>query len=151
MSGCLDAEESGDTGKGGIFTHALLLAVDNLTQQDEEDYSVSKAYNMTLKYDDEIFNSRQTITLNMTEKARERSMLWPMQPQYEYSAPLRRARHRKRALNDDPASSQAELEQLGVKPGPMTTLANGDQNLDIDLSTLPKERRAPCEVKCCIQ
>merc|ERR1712032_1584467 len=47
MAGCLDNQTSGDIGKGGIFTHSMLLAIDQLQDAGEEDYSVGMLFNGT--------------------------------------------------------------------------------------------------------
>merc|ERR1712024_227427 len=46
MSGCMDDQTSGDTGNGGIFTHSMLLAIQQLQQQGDDDYSVGKLNNV---------------------------------------------------------------------------------------------------------
>merc|ERR1719327_2589280 len=35
ITGCLDEQTSGDIGRGGIFTHSMLMAVSNLQQRGE--------------------------------------------------------------------------------------------------------------------
>merc|ERR1712125_236256 len=48
MTGCLGHQTSGDMGKGGIFTHSLLVALQKLVEGGDEDPSVGLVYNTTL-------------------------------------------------------------------------------------------------------
>merc|ERR550532_218698 len=59
ITGCLDDQTSGDIGKGGIFTHSMLLAIGALKDDGEDSYSVAKLYNRTIEKDDEVFASKQ--------------------------------------------------------------------------------------------
>lgn len=89
MSGCMDSQTSGDTGKGGIFTHALLLAVQDMQEEDEDgDYSVAQLYNKQLEKDDEVFDSAQDITVKWTtELSGPQDMAWPLIPTQPFQAP----------------------------------------------------------------
>lgn len=69
MSGCTDAQTSGDTGRGGIFTHSLLMAIDALQQVGKDNYNVATVYNATLKFDEKIFASAQDISITMSPTA----------------------------------------------------------------------------------
>jgi len=90
-SGCKDSQTSGDTGQGGIFTHALLLAIQDFADNGDSDYSVGQLYNIQLDKDDETFDSKQDITLNWTSKlAGAQGMAWPMIPDEGYVAPYNR-------------------------------------------------------------
>jgi len=71
MSGCRDSQTSGDTGRGGIFTHALLLAIQQMQEDQEDDYSVAQLYNVQLEKDDEVFDSAQDITVKWTSNSME--------------------------------------------------------------------------------
>lgn len=88
ISGCKDKQTSGDTGKGGIFTHAMLLAVDGLKTREVNSYTAHELYGETLAVDDSVFNSAQDITM---QKRPDDKMAWPLVPPGNYIAPMRRA------------------------------------------------------------
>lgn len=91
IAGCLDEETSGDIGRGGIFTHAMLLAIDKLQESELEDYSVGMLYNATLLEDERIFHSAQNITMQYTAACEPNAMAWPLVPLVEdYEAPLKK-------------------------------------------------------------
>lgn len=88
LSGCRDGQTSGDTGRGGIFTHSLLMAIQTLQDNDNDDYSVAQLYNGTLTKDDEVFNSEQEITMKWTTAlGAAENMAWPLVPQTNFQAP----------------------------------------------------------------
>lgn len=88
ISGCTDDETSGDTGRGGIFTHSMLLAIQDLQEQGNDDYSVGQLYNLTLDKDDSTFDSAQDITANFcTDLGGLEDMAWPLIPDPGYTAP----------------------------------------------------------------
>lgn len=91
ITGCLDNQTSGDIGKGGIFTHSMLLAIDKLAQSGESDYSVGLLYNATLEEDDAVFNSAQEITMQCASGCSPDRVAWPLIPTRPYSAPLKQA------------------------------------------------------------
>lgn len=88
ITGCLDGQTSGDIGKGGIFTHSMLLAIGELKDEGEEDYSVGKLYNTTVEKDDEVFHSQQDITLQCAPGFRPNCMAWPLVPSDGWQPPL---------------------------------------------------------------
>mmetsp|Transcript_89669 Transcript_89669/g.278553 ORF Transcript_89669/g.278553 Transcript_89669/m.278553 type:complete len:301 (+) Transcript_89669:82-984(+) len=90
ITGCLDGQTSGDIGRGGIFTHSMLMAVGELKNDGEDDYSVGKLYNVTLEKDDEVFNSQQDITLQCAPGFQPRQMAWPLIPTGDWSPPYNR-------------------------------------------------------------
>jgi hypothetical protein len=88
ISGCTDDQTSGDTGNGGIFTHSLLMAIADFSNNDNASYSVGQLYNKTLEFDDSVFNSEQDITAaKSTNLASISGMAWPLIPQGGYQAP----------------------------------------------------------------
>lgn len=87
ITGCLDGQTSGDIGKGGIFTHSMLMAVAQMQQDGEEEYSVGKLYNQTLEKDNSVFNSQQDITMQCSPGRVPNQMAWPLIPQGGYTAP----------------------------------------------------------------
>lgn len=92
IAGCADSQTSGDMGKGGIFTHSMLLAIDKLQRSAQDhDYSVGLLYNASVHEDNEIFKSAQDITLKCPPGFSPDRMCWPFIPHTEYQAPLRRA------------------------------------------------------------
>eukprot|EP00927_Polykrikos_kofoidii_P072936 TRINITY_DN6900_c0_g2_i1.p1 TRINITY_DN6900_c0_g2~~TRINITY_DN6900_c0_g2_i1.p1 ORF type:complete len:302 (-),score=47.39 TRINITY_DN6900_c0_g2_i1:125-898(-) len=88
MSGCLDSQTSGDTGKGGIFTHSLLKAIELLQREGEDNYNIAQIYNTQLDQDDELFDSAQDITIAWSsDLPGPHDMAWPFIPTVQYTAP----------------------------------------------------------------
>lgn len=91
ISGCLDNQTSGDIGRGGIFTHSLLLAIDQLSGEGEDNYSVATVFNRTLSCKLKRFGkSGQQIAAEHTDAVIPQDMAWPLIPQIQYTAPLNR-------------------------------------------------------------
>mmetsp|Transcript_139268 Transcript_139268/g.388660 ORF Transcript_139268/g.388660 Transcript_139268/m.388660 type:complete len:345 (-) Transcript_139268:45-1079(-) len=88
--GCQDAQCSADAGRGGIFTHALLLAVDKLSKVGRDNYSVGMLFNAALHEDELVFGSKQDITIQTAPKFFTDGMAWPLVPPLGYQAPLSR-------------------------------------------------------------
>jgi len=88
IAGCQDEQTSGDIGRGGIFTHSMLLAIGALKEEDDDDYSVAKLYNGTLEKDDSVFDSKQDITLQTAPGFKPNAMAWPLVPQEGWQPPL---------------------------------------------------------------
>lgn len=87
ISGCEDTQTSGDTGRGGIFTHSLLMAIDELSKDnDSGHFSCSETYNRTLDKDADVFDSAQDISLSYSQGASGGNMAWPLCPPSSYSA-----------------------------------------------------------------
>lgn len=93
ITGCMDSQTSGDVGTGGIFTHSMLLAIENLKKSDDaqDEYSVGMLYNTTLAFDDKVFNSAQDITIGTTKSVKPNAMMWPLVPQQPYVSPMTKA------------------------------------------------------------
>lgn len=89
ITGCLDNQTSGDIGKGGIFTHSMLLALGALKEEGDSDFAVAKLYNKTIEEDEEVFNSEQDITLQSAPGFTPNHMAWPLMPQGGWQPPLR--------------------------------------------------------------
>eukprot|EP00927_Polykrikos_kofoidii_P072935 TRINITY_DN6900_c0_g1_i1.p1 TRINITY_DN6900_c0_g1~~TRINITY_DN6900_c0_g1_i1.p1 ORF type:complete len:279 (-),score=50.79 TRINITY_DN6900_c0_g1_i1:65-901(-) len=90
MSGCKDSQTSGDTGKGGIFSHSLLRAIEAMQQKGEDSYNVAQIYNTQLDQDDELFDSEQDITIAWSsDLPGPHDMAWPFIPTEKYTAPWR--------------------------------------------------------------
>jgi len=122
IAGCLDSQTSGDMGKGGIFTHSLLLAIDQLAEAEQEDYSCGMIYNATLNNDNKIFNSAQDITIQSSSATAPDRMAWPLMPAdgVDYRAPLSQA---SQASSGTPGGAPGVggmdpgmLAQLGLSP-----------------------------------
>mmetsp|Transcript_49444 Transcript_49444/g.127600 ORF Transcript_49444/g.127600 Transcript_49444/m.127600 type:complete len:363 (-) Transcript_49444:216-1304(-) len=88
MSGCTDSQTSGDIGKGGIFTHSLLLAIEKITKSGTDEFSVGLLYNATVHEDDKVFKSAQDIQLESPPGFMPNQMAWPLVPRGEYRSPL---------------------------------------------------------------
>jgi hypothetical protein len=91
MSGCRDNQTSGDTGQGGIWTHSLLLAIQQMQSNGNDDYSCAQLYNQQLEKDDETFNSAQDIQVHWTaDLGGPERMAWPFVPSQPYLSPWAR-------------------------------------------------------------
>lgn len=119
ITGCLDGQTSGDMGRGGIFTHSMLLAIDKLQDAGEEDYSVGLLYNACVEQDNKVFNSAQDITIQCTSAVEPNGMAWPLIPTDEnYKAPISQAAEQGNGKLDP-----AILQQFGV-PAHVAQFAN---------------------------
>lgn len=87
ISGCRDAQTSGDTGKGGICTHSMLMAIENLQRKGKQSYSVGQLYRETLHFDDSKFHSPQDIFLDTSPQTSSNSIQWPLIPKGQFQAP----------------------------------------------------------------
>jgi len=121
ISGCLDGQTSGDMGRGGIFTHSMLLAIDQLQDSGTEDYSIGMLYNGALDFDNRVFKSAQDITIQSSSAVSPDRMAWPLIPATDYKAPLTQAAAATGAASADEAVQQAMLDpallqQLGINP-----------------------------------
>lgn len=132
IAGCLDSQTSGDIGKGGIFTHSMLLAIDQLQDAGEEDYSVGMLFNGTLENDNKVFNSAQDITLKAPPGFSPDRMAWPLTPEGEYQAPLTQAAQQAAPPGSDVDANQgiqmamqnpALLAQLGISPSVVNAIS----------------------------
>jgi len=146
IAGCLDSETSGDMGRGGIFTHSLLLAIDQLQDAGTTDYAVGMLYNATLDNDNKVFNSAQNITIQSSKAVKPDKMAWPLIPSAEYQAPLTKASVQ--AGGDGSAQNAIQmalqnpqlLQQLGIKPQLVQFInATGIQEGKVDPEALIKE------------
>lgn len=88
ISGCTDDQTSGDIGKGGIMTHSMLKAIQDMEEQGEDDYSVADLYNCILDVDKSVFDSEQDITCSHSSACTPDAMAWPLNPKSSYTAPL---------------------------------------------------------------
>lgn len=116
ITGCLDSETSGDMGKGGIFTHSLLLAVDQLSEAEQEEYSIGMVYNACLENDNKIFNSAQNITIQSSAAISPDKMAWPLIPSAGYKAPLSQATTASGDAEGVSSLNPQLLAQLGINP-----------------------------------
>merc|ERR1712032_434042 len=101
IAGCLDGQTSGDIGKGGIYTHSMLLAIDQLEDAGEEDYSVGMLYNATLENDDKVFNSKQETTRHRSHRLHSKRLAlvlpaatWMQTQPYRWQCRIRSCLHR---------------------------------------------------------
>jgi len=88
MAGCMDSETSGDTGKGGIFTHAVLLALDRFGKLGDDDFSVGKLFNAAIWENKNVFHGVQHICIQSSPGFLPNQMAWPLIPSKVYVAPL---------------------------------------------------------------
>lgn len=121
ISGCLDDQTSGDIGNGGIFTHSMLLAIDQLEDAGESDYSVGMMFNATLENDEKVFHSRQEINIQTSNAVAPDEMAWPLVPLpgVDYQAPLTKACGGQHAPTPEQAAQISQmdpqvLQQLGI-------------------------------------
>jgi hypothetical protein len=123
ISGCRDAQTSGDTGNGGICTHAILLAVESLQRKGQTRYSVGKLFNETLRKDDEVFDSPQDITIDSCMGVMQTEIDWPLVPKSQYTAPHNGGGA---GPQDGPAPSNAYTVHSSVlQATPVPTYTNG--------------------------
>mmetsp|Transcript_21843 Transcript_21843/g.61059 ORF Transcript_21843/g.61059 Transcript_21843/m.61059 type:complete len:360 (+) Transcript_21843:72-1151(+) len=147
ITGCLDSQTSGDMGKGGIFTHAMLLAVDQLQDAGQEDYSVGMLFNATLEKDQKVFSSAQDITIQSTVSVTPDKMAWPLVPtSMNYKAPLTQAASQS-AGGAEVSAAQVNLgalnpqmlASLGIKPNLLQYVNQaGLQEGEIDIGKILK-------------
>lgn len=90
IAGCEDNQTSGDLGRGGIFTHSMLMAIQELQEEEEESYNVAKLYNVTLDKDNSIFHSAQDIEVQSAPGFLPTRMPWPLIPKQPYTSPYNR-------------------------------------------------------------
>jgi len=139
VAGCLDSETSGDMGRGGIFTHSMLLAIDQLQDAHEDEYCVGMLYNACLENDNKIFHSAQNITIQASRSVAPERMAWPLIPRSDYQAPLTKAAAAAGGGTPSEEGMQQALgnpqllQMLGIKPE-MTQFINasGIQSGHID-------------------
>lgn len=123
ISGCKDNQTFGDMGKGGIFTHSMLLALEHIKATGEEDFSVGALYNATLTEDDKVFKSEQDIQIRCTPSLKPNGMAWPLIPKGDYRSPLS-------------AATASTLQQVGVNPQAQHLLGGLDDILGGQISQL---------------
>jgi hypothetical protein len=87
VNGCRDTQTSGDTGSGGICTHALLLAIEQMQKKGLTSYNLSALFRETILIDDSVFHNPQDITLDSAPGFRPSEMQWPLVPKTAYAAP----------------------------------------------------------------
>jgi len=134
ITGCLDSQTSGDMGRGGIFTHSMLLAIDHLMRAGEAEYSTGMLFNATLKEDDRVFSSAQDITIQCTSSVTPDGMPWPLIPLEPYKAPLSQAAEAAvpsaeggtpSVASGSDLQANAELcEALGISPATLQFVGN---------------------------
>lgn len=87
ISGCRDSQTSGDTGKGGICTHSMLMAIEAFQKKGKNRYSVGDLYRATLSFDDQKFASPQDIYLDTAPQCSSNNIDWPLVPKGPFQAP----------------------------------------------------------------
>jgi len=90
ITGSQDARCSEDDSKSGIFTHALLLAIDKLSKVGRDNYSVGMLFNAALHEGDLVFGSKQDMAIQTAPEFSTDAMAWPLVPPIGYQAPLSR-------------------------------------------------------------
>lgn len=86
ISGCRDAQTSGDIGSGGICTWAMLLSVEAL-QETRAQYSMARLFHEVLRQDDRVFNSKQDITMDHSKGCSPHDVPFPLIPKGKYTTP----------------------------------------------------------------
>lgn len=86
ISGCKDEQTSGDTGKGGIFTHSVLMAVQALVAK-KNHFSVGEVFTCAVEEDGKTFVSPQVITMEASPGTCVDCIAWPFIPPLSYQAP----------------------------------------------------------------
>jgi len=109
ITGCRNTQVSSEVcGRGGLFTHALLLALAKLSRVGHEDYSVGACYNAIVREAEESFRAYQEVVIQFAPQFSPDRMAWPLVPPLGYEAPLY-------LLCADGASADSP-DRLGVHP-----------------------------------
>mmetsp|Transcript_82598 Transcript_82598/g.242375 ORF Transcript_82598/g.242375 Transcript_82598/m.242375 type:complete len:305 (-) Transcript_82598:109-1023(-) len=89
MSGCEDNQTSAGTGKGGMFSRALTMSIQDIVEENQgESFMVSDVYNRTLDKYQEIKTAAHTQNISIHGcLARPSEMVWPLQPPVGYMSP----------------------------------------------------------------
>lgn len=138
VTGCMDSQTSGDMGKGGIFTHSMLVAIQKLVEGGDEEFSVGMLYNTTLQYDKRIFDSPQDISIQCTANMKPDGMAWPFVPPDSYVSPMMKAKRDLHIENEDDDegaihSNPSAMQASGVSPDIAAHIASlSDDKLDIN-------------------
>jgi hypothetical protein len=91
LAGCKDEQTSTDTGRGGIFTTSMLLALNklNIKNGDDDTYSVGCLFNAMLKEGEQVMDTQlleQDFGLTASRAIRDPScMEWPLRPTRHYT------------------------------------------------------------------
>jgi len=88
IAGTRERRTAKESGRGGMFTHSMLMALDKLARIGHEDYSVGVLYNATLREAEDTFMAWQDISIQCTPGFAPGSMAWPLVPELGYEAPL---------------------------------------------------------------
>jgi len=86
----LEAGRGGEDMRRGIFTHALLLAIDKLSRVGRDNYSVGMLFNAWLSEDEQVFKGMQDLEIQTPDLFSPDAMAWPLIPPAGYQAPLSR-------------------------------------------------------------
>ena len=84
-------QTSGDTGKGGICTHSILMGVQAMSDKGADIYSVAELFTTCIRIDDKVFNSPQDISLNTSPNIIAVDWEWPLIPKSAYTSPYNKA------------------------------------------------------------
>jgi len=135
----------GASGAGGIFTQALLLAIERLQKLGEYDYSAGMIYNTVLEESARVFDGPPDITAQASCGTGCHEFAWPLVPQGAYTAPLSRfARMIERDAKYPLVVDEHELMALGVRPRVLPTVRTESVVRDADpLPDAPQSRRYP--------
>lgn len=87
ISGCRDNETSAHTGRGGMCTHSILLAIEALLRKGRTTFSCQELLRETLNENYTRFHSSQDITLSRTPRTLPSRVRWPLIPLNKYIAP----------------------------------------------------------------
>lgn len=93
-----DSQAAGDTGRGGIMTHSLLLTIAEFHDTNDDNYNVGALYNSCFQTQRKTFSADHELTLCCPNDFRPSKMAWPLIPQGDYSPPYKGYLHHKGAL-----------------------------------------------------
>lgn len=125
VGGCQDVHVAEETGREGIFTHSMLLAIDKLSKVGRDNYSVGMLFNATLHEDDVVFSSKQDITIQISPAFATDAMAWPLVPPVGYQAPLNR--------RGGPGGKGRSAEMDGVSPEMMLHVRQESLNVPVSI------------------
>jgi len=90
IAGMSSVKEAEDPSRHGLFTHALLLAIDKLSKVGRDNYSVGMLYNAALYENELVLDGKQDFVIQTSPGFSTDAMAWPLVPPVGYQAPLSR-------------------------------------------------------------
>jgi len=125
IAGLQHVSDNEDPSKHGLFTHAILLAVDKLSKVGRDNYSVGMLHNATLFENELVFSGKQDFVIQTAPNFSTDAMAWPLVPPVGYQAPLSRAA--------GPAGIRADCQMVGVTPAMLQHVKQENLNIPVSI------------------